>query len=501
MIRRAILTLMFCLLLTGHFNLSPSSYAQRGDPVTMASQTCYVEVQLGYWAELRRGPSYNYGVKRNIPSGVEMRVFGRNEEGDWFQVYLDYPLNKIGWLYDQNLNFFGHCTDLPVTTDDLEPEVPLDPPPPVPVPNFANDVTFVEEERIFFLNDGVVYVRHEADTLRAHIIIADLSHPKLDVQTALIATPGVRNNLMSEFATESGAFVVINGDFYHSNFIPQNLMLVDYELISAPRYRATFAITEDHTPFMGYFTEDWTWDGSVVAENDAWIPLQWANIPCEDDWLCLYTDIWEQLPLREGYLGIRVLLSPDDEVLSISVDEPLEILSGHRVLRSGVNSEAGRWLRDNLEVGDTIEIHTTTDPDWRDYQFAIGGGPLIVRDGEFWQDCDLETPVEERDCEDFGQDFRTSHYHNAFIARSALGYNPTANTLILIMVEGYSLYGSQGIKQHALAEMFIRFGAETAMEFDGGGSSQLWVRHNSVNGFRESGERRISNALLLFWDD
>jgi hypothetical protein len=433
-----------------------------------------------------------------------MRVLGKNEAGDWVQVFLGEPFNKVGWLFLENLNLFGNCINLPVTTDDLEPDSPDDPLAPLALPPFAKDIEFTDEDRVFSLNEGMLYVRHESQDprfMQAHIIIADLNHPNLQVQTNMVATPFVRNGLISEKALEIGATVAINGDFYLPDFMPQGLMMIDGEIVTAPKHRATFAITSNNEPFIGYFTDDWTWDGSVVAENGEWIPLQLANIACDNAWICLFTDFWSRLPFANGYDGVHVLLTPDYEVMDISVNQIVDIPEGHFVLRSGDSSVAGQWLQNNLEIGDTVEINTTTEPDWRDYEFAIGGGPILVRDGQFWQECDQNIAEDERICEDLPPEFRQSHYFSAEIPRSAIGYNSETNVLILVMVEGQDIDGGRGIRQRDLASLFIRLGADTAMEFDGGGSASMWLGNGNVNDFPEVGERYVVNMLSLFWHE
>ena len=475
------------------------------DDRKIVNRTCLAELN---WMidqiNLRRGPSVNYATARGVPQGTELRILGINEEGDWVQAFLGEPFNRVGWTLRENLNLFGACMNLPVTTDDLEPESPDNPPPLIEFPAFAEDIELTDGDRVFQLNEGMLYIRHETvdpHFMQAHIVIADLSHPNLQVQTNMVATPFVRNGLISEKAREIGAYVAINGDFYLSDFMPQGLMLIDGDIVTAPKHRATFAITEDNEPFIGYFTEDWTWDGSVVAENGAWIPLQLANIACDNAWICLFTDFWSQLPFANGYDGVHVLLNPDYEVVDITVNQIVEIPEEHLVLRSGDSSEAGRWLQNNLEIGDTVEINTTTEPDWRDYDYAISGGPMIVQGGRFVQDCDPDVAEEERQCEDLSPEFRQSHYFSSSIPRSAIGYDSENNSLILIMVEGQSIRGGSGIRQRDLAELFIDLGADTAMEFDGGGSASMWMASGNVNDFPETGERHVVNMLSLFWDE
>ena len=474
-----------------------SSIAQ--DVSIMASQTCYAEIQLEHWVNMRAGPALNYAVVRNLAPSTILRVFGEDGNGEWFHAYLP-RVEKIGWIFYENVSFFGNCTNLPITVDEPELTEAPDAPTEIELPSFTNNMDFVEDEQIFYLNEGMIYIRYETDDLRAHVVIADLQHEQLDVRVALAPTPGSRNGLLTRLAENTGAFVAINGDFYTDNYMPQNLTVIDNEIVTAPQFRATFALRKNHEPFIGYFTESTTWDGSIVAENEAWLPLQFANITCEAEWLCMFTDIWEDLPLLEGYDGIRVLVSPENEILSIERNEPMGIPEGHVVLRAGIDTESGKWLEDNLAVGEIVEINTTTTPHWSDFEYAISGGPVIVKNGRFWQDCNMDIDEEDRICESFTTDFHISHYNRALIPRSAVGYNRDNKVLILIMVEGNDVHDSKGIRQDDLAAMFIRFGAYTAMEFDGGRSAILWINRNPVNGYIPADERHIPNALLLFWD-
>jgi hypothetical protein len=275
---------------------------------------------------------------------------GRNEASDWVQVFLGEPFNRVGWVSTENVILFGNCINLPITTDDLEPENPDDPPEPVELPAYTDGMDFTDEDRIFWLNEGMLYVRYETHDpfIQAHIVIADLNNPKLQVQTNLVSTPFVHNGLVSEKALEIGAIVAINGDFYLPDFMPQGLMIMDGDIVTAPKHRATFAITADNEPFIGYFTEGWTWDGSVVAENGEGIPLQLANVACDDAWICLFTDFWSRLPFANGYDGVHILLNRDYEVMDITVNQIVDIPEGYFVLRSGDSSVAGQWLLDYI---------------------------------------------------------------------------------------------------------------------------------------------------------
>jgi exopolysaccharide biosynthesis protein len=83
-----------------------------------------------------------------------------------------------------------------------------------------------------------------------------------------------------------------------------------------------------------------------------------------------------------------------------------------------------------------------------------------------------------------------------------VGYDRWKQTLIVAVVDGYQLGFSRGILQEEFADLFLEFGADTAMEFDGGGSATMVLQNEIMNHPSDDfGERYVANALLFFWDD
>lgn len=471
--------------------------------------TCHAEPKWSFLVNVRRGPGNNWGVMRQLVhnnKNQEMRVFGRTSDNLWFQVTLPDPYqDEVGWVYYETLNVFGVCDDLPITEDDPEitiEDVPLAPQ-KVPLPAFANKIQLTEFDRAFLVKPGILYIRREVpgdNPLQAHMLMMDLTAPQMRVSGVLGAVPDLKAVTVSEMVAETDAFAALNGDYYGGNYMPQNMTIIDGEIISAPKHRATFAMTKDGKPYIGYFTSGWTWPSFVVADNQESIPLQLMNLPCNPVWLCLYSwHLNNKLPVKaNAYDGIRVLLDHDFKVVEMFDNEPVEIPDGHYVLRGG--DETGKWLLDNVEVGDQLEVNLVTDPDWHNFETAIGGGPRIILDGEFWQDCD---PTEEKpDCEEFDENHRNRHYYDSNIPRSSIGYNQDETVLYAAVVEGYEVDDSNGLTQRQLADLLLEFGAYQAMEYDGGGSATLWMRPNgAVNDFGYEGERPIANAVVFYWDE
>lgn len=487
-------------------NTTTAPGGTRGNVVLM---TCHAEPKWSFLVNIRRGPGGNWGIMRQLVHNTktqEMRVFGRTSDGQWYHVVLPEPYQEeVGWVYYENLNVFGVCDDLPITEE--KPEITLDEVPPepakVPLPAFASTITLSDDDRAFLVKPGILYIRRDitgANPLQAHMLMMDLTAPQTRVGGVLGAEPDIKAVTVSEMVRDTDAFAALNGDYYGGNYMPQNLTIIDGEIISAPKHRATFAMTKEGKPYIGYFTLGWTWPSYVVAANQESIPLQLMNLPCNPVWLCLYSwHLNNKLPVKaNAYDGIRVLLDSDFKVIDIFDNVAVEIPDGHYVLRGG--DETGKWLLDNVEVGDQLQLNLVTEPDWHDFETAIGGGPRIILNGEFWQDCDPDE--ESPDCEEFDENHRNRHYYDNHIPRSAIGYNQDGTVLYAVVVEGYEVDDSGGATQRQLADMMIEVGAYQAMEYDGGGSATLWMRpHGPVNDFGYEGERPIANAVVFYWDE
>ena len=161
--------------------------------------------------------------------------------------------------------------------------------------------------------------------------------------------------------------------------------------------------------------------------------------------------------------------------------------SGDRVAPAGYAKSEGRAY--GRQSGPIIYFSKSNDAsftlgDINSYN-AISGNNMIVRDG-------AEIP---------GLD-------NSYAApRTALGLDRTGTHLILFVADGRQPLYSQGATLHEMAQLMIYYGAENAMNLDGGGSSTLVMRNalgivEVVNSPIQTGipgrERPVGNHLGVF---
>jgi hypothetical protein len=127
-----------------------------------------------------------------------------------------------------------------------------------------------------------------------------------------------------------------------------------------------------------------------------------------------------------------------------------------------------------LKTGDTLQVVTETFPSLAGVDFAIGGGPALVKDGKVmsWKGW--------------------VHVRHP---RTAIGWSRTH--FYLVEVDGRQLDVSLGMTFPELAEFMLNLGCDEALNFDGGGSATLWYRGSVRNSPSEGQERPAPNALVV----
>lgn len=363
------------------------------------------------------------------------------------------------------------------------------------------------DDRVTWLTPGVVHIRRLTDDpLRINLLLFDLTAPEFDIGVGIGDGWLSGRNRTSYIAQQNEALAAINGDLFSGDGIPQGLTIINGRTVTAPKYRATFAWSTEREPFIGYFTRGWTWQAEVVAPNGERRALTLLNNRCAEGLICIFNSFARVVPERAG--AVKVVLDADGTVSEIVRGSRVRLAPGEQVLQ-GVGA-AGVWLRENLAIGDEVQINIATDPPLADFRQAISGGPIILRNGQFVQDClcalDDCSLTDEPDadllCEDFSTDWKERHYLWVRMPRTGIGFDRAKQTLIVAVADGYQAGYSRGMTQEEFADLLREFGASEAMELDGGGSTTMLLDGEIVNRpSDETGERYVANALLFFWGE
>jgi hypothetical protein len=145
---------------------------------------------------------------------------------------------------------------------------------------------------------------------------------------------------------------------------------------------------------------------------------------------------------------------------------------------------AAQRLVEEVPIGTTVALRIILRPEWTGIQQAVGGGPVIVRDG---------APV-FRSLEAFTASQLAPRHPRTGVGQLADG------RVLMVVVDGRRPGYSVGMTNFELAQTLVRLGAVTGSALDAGGSSTLAFDGTLLNRPSDpGGERAVSTSLQLMY--
>ncbi|MEW6448533.1 MAG: S-layer homology domain-containing protein [Bacillota bacterium] len=345
-----------------------------------------------------------------------------------------------------------------------------------------------------------IYQRTTDGPLRVYVLVADLRHPFVRVETMIGADNRSFGEVLTvrEMAERAGAVAALNGDFFHlkEGKHPLGMTFREGVLLTSPMLRNdyySFALLKDGRPDISLYT----FSGEVIAPNGlSFYRLGGINKPyyqavvdgtpvnSDADALQMYTAAWG--PLSRGAApdlpNVVEAVVRNDSVSEIRINQPgTAIPADGYVLRA--HGMAAAFILDNFRVGDPITVRYKVQPHDNEIRSAVGGQALLVDNGQ---------RVE-----------RFSQNIGGKAARSAAGISMDGGTLYLVGVEQSS--ESRGMTQEELADFLVaKLGVWRALNLDGGGSTSVVARPLGdfkpvmVNTPAKGSQRRVPSALGIF---
>jgi len=188
-------------------------------------------------------------------------------------------------------------------------------------------------------------------------------------------------------------------------------------------------------------------------------------------------DMAKYLEPAEG----RVLAGVNADFFNTSTGEPRGILvrNGKVLKTTWANDRSRSFLAIKKDgkafIGDREDFATLKN----DFEDALGGGPMLVKNNEILTQTDLSIEP-----------------------RTGVGLSPDGK-LYFIVVDGRSFYYSNGITITALGHMLKACGATTAINVDGGGSSTFMIKHPLAEVWQvrnrpsDGTNRAVGNAWMI----
>ena len=289
---------------------------------------------------------------------------------------------------------------------------------------------------------------------------------------------------MSATATVAG----VNGDLFNWNVgYPSGMLLMNGVLASPPNAdRSSTGISPDGTLRVERVKFAGTWQGSGQRR-----PLVLNKDPGSGG-TALYTPTYgPATPAASETVEVALTPFPAAAPLRDLVGTVVQakeggatpIPPGGAVLVGRGVTGAGR-LAPEAPVGSNVTVRLTLTPDWSGLVDAVGGGPVLVREGR---------PV-FRSNEGFTTEQLVPRQPRAAVGQTQDG------RIVLVTVDGRRAGYSVGMTNFELALLLMRLGVWTGSALDGGGSATMAFEGTLLNRPSDpGGERSIAESLSLFY--
>ncbi|MEK7432352.1 MAG: phosphodiester glycosidase family protein [Cyanobacteriota bacterium] len=309
---------------------------------------------------------------------------------------------------------------------------------------------------------------------------------------------------LSKLAKDFNALAGINGGYFSSKIkSPLGLLLANGELIAQPWYNRSSLIINKDNSFeiknidlniflkISNFQDDNNsnpFDSSEVVKpinikNDKSIKVNSYNLPPKEDQIVVFNYNFMKSyynknlnPLKKDKEQTYFFIDPKTNEIKYN---PEENIKGFYVYAEGKGKEnLDKYINQNIKC----EVVINYSEPINNVLYAIGGGPTLIKNG-------LINITSEQ--EKFKADITDGK-----APRTALGLLNN-NKILIIVVDGRQKT-SKGMTLDEVANYLKKYNVISAINFDGGGSSSMYLDGKIINSFSDNKERVISNGLFIF---
>ncbi|MDQ6781267.1 MAG: phosphodiester glycosidase family protein [Candidatus Eremiobacteraeota bacterium] len=349
------------------------------------------------------------------------------------------------------------------------------------------------------LGPGVRHARWRLDTARGPLELSiatiDLHNPFVALvagsQQGTVQGPGER---LSAMADRLHAQLGVNADYFDINEsgAPLNVLVENGRMLHQPDAAAAFIAGSGNKIVM----QTMHWQALVTAAGGRMVRISTLNEWASASNLALITQ--ELGPTTAG-AALEVVLTPSQQprspaqvplsyrVEQVNVDASALVPLANGDLGVAANGGLAQSLAQDFKPGDVVTVDMQSEPAADSITTAVGGGPLLLRDGAIAVDPAPPAPEET--------DVRNPV--------TGAGVSADGGSLWLIVVDGRAPSRSVGLTRPMFGALFASLGAANAMAFDSGGSSEMVVRHLGDGGVSvantpsDGRERGIADGLFV----
>lgn len=274
-------------------------------------------------------------------------------------------------------------------------------------------------------------------------------------------------------AQKNNAIAAINASYFKpGSGVPLGALVIDGEVLTGPIYnRVGIGIINGNSKTR--FVMDKVYMTIIIKSNKSTLRADNINQPrMLSTYTLIYTPKWGTMSPMAPKYG-KVAAVKDGRIIAMSANQIA-------IPKDGFVISAPAKILDKLTKERNISYDIKINESFKDAKHIIGAGPYLVKDGEVFVDVTT-------------QKFGSITGKNP---RSAIGFNEK-NELIIVTIDGRE-ESSVGVTLTQLAYIMKGLGCKYAMNFDGGGSSVMYVKGAIANSPAQSGGIPISNAFVVF---
>jgi hypothetical protein len=340
---------------------------------------------------------------------------------------------------------------------------------------------------------GVTYTRDVEFTLHGPVALRIVHGPRpvglyrLSPELSNGAVTGRETvSSMERHLSSQATSIGVNGDYFTlADGRPSGIFMRDGVLVTTPNAkRSSAGITSDGTLDVQRVKFSGTWQGNGKRRM-----LNGLNKTPGKNEAALFTSAWGAATPKLDRAVVAVLTGLPETSTNVDLSATVASIGpGQARLTPGTAALVARGtaaarLQAEAPVGTVLTLRLLLQPDWAGIADAIGGGPVLVRDGK---------PVYRSN-----EAFSTLQLQPR-APRTAFG-QLADGSIVLVTTDGRQPGYSIGMTNFELAQTLVRLGVVRGMAMDSGGSTTMAFDGTVLNRPSDGRERPISTALLLLY--
>ena len=276
---------------------------------------------------------------------------------------------------------------------------------------------------------------------------------------------------VSSMSDDMQALAAINATYFAPDGEIIGLLRLDGTIVGTTYFtRSSLGLRSDGSAFIAPAA----YNGSVTIGRVT-VPVSGVNIERGENNLIIYNKYFNTTTGTNNF-G-REFVVQNGKVTAIQQANSQIPADGVVISVHGTSRDAFT----GVHVGDKVTIREDVGALWAKVPQIIGGGPMLLKDGK----VNVTVTAEQ-----FPNDIARGR-----APRTAVGLMPN-NHLLLAVVDGRQ-DSSIGCTLTEWAELLQKFGARDAINFDGGGSSEMVVGGQIMNSPSDGRERPVGSALAV----